>query len=199
MGADTGLSPGFDDPVKQCQGTFHAVLQALSRPGRVERLPSPEGVVPGLGAGSAAIALALVDFETPVWLDAGSSAAADYLRFHCGCVIVNDPMQSRFAFVKGFGALPALESFLFGTDEEPSNSATLIIEVDTLVTDGPLVLTGPGIEFEHHLGVSGFDAPRLAERLAMTALFPRGVDLFLTCDQNVVGIPRTTRITSIEG
>jgi alpha-D-ribose 1-methylphosphonate 5-triphosphate synthase subunit PhnH len=84
MTSTTELLPGFDDPVNQCQATFQALLQAMARPGRLYPVPAPACVVPGLGAGSAAIALTLVDFETSVWLDENCHQAAlrfDFRRF----------------------------------------------------------------------------------------------------------------------
>lgn len=197
MRTETGLLPGFDDPVYKCQAAFHALLQALSRPGRLLSLPAPEAVVPGLCAGSAAIALTLVDFETPVWLDKTSSQAADYLRFHCGCVIVDDPSLAQFAFARGMDSLPALSRLRLGTDEEPEDSTTLIVELEHLSTGGPWVLTGPGIEQEHRLSASELDGLRMAERATLAPLFPMGLDLFLTCDRQVAGISRTTRITRV--
>jgi alpha-D-ribose 1-methylphosphonate 5-triphosphate synthase subunit PhnH len=197
MNTATQLAPGFDDPVHQGQQAYRAVLDALARPGRIECLPGLPERVPGLGPASAAIALTLVDFETPVWLDAASAEAAAFLRFHCGCAIVDDPRRAHFAFARGFDNLPSLDSFALGSDDAPQDSTTLIVEVEDLFTDGPLVLSGPGIERQHRLGVAGFDTDRIAERVAMAELFPRGLDVFLTCGQRVAGLPRTTRIHSL--
>jgi alpha-D-ribose 1-methylphosphonate 5-triphosphate synthase subunit PhnH len=194
MNATTELLPGFDDPVHQCQATFQALLQALARPGRLYPIPAPACVVPGLGAGSAAIALTLVDFETSVWLDENCCQAADYLRFHCGCVIVNDPREAQFAFASGLASLPAFDRFRLGTDEEPEDSTTLIVELENLSTDGPWVLTGPGIEHEHRLCISGLEALWVQERAALATLFPIGLDLLLSSHQQVAGISRTTQI-----
>ncbi|MFO7747239.1 MAG: phosphonate C-P lyase system protein PhnH [Orrella sp.] len=85
MSNATELLPGFDEPVLQSQIAFKSLLEALARPGRLFTLPAPESAVPGLSAGSAAIALTLVDYETPVWLDGPYQLAAEYLQFHCGC------------------------------------------------------------------------------------------------------------------
>lgn len=197
MNTATPLAPGFDDPVHNSQQAFRAALDALARPGRIECLPGLPERVPGLGAASAAIALALVDFETTVWLDDASTTAAAFLRFHCGCAIVDEPHRANFAFAKGFDNLPSLDSFALGSDAAPQDSTTLIVEVEDLFSDGPLVLTGPGIERQHRLGVTGFDAGRIAERMALAELFPRGLDVFLTCGQRVSGLPRTSRITSL--
>lgn len=188
------LAPGFGDPVHHGQQTFRGLLDALSRPGRIRPLPAPMGKVHGLGPAATALALTLVDFESPVWLDEASQSAASFLRFHCGCAIVDDTRGASFAFARGFEALPELTRFALGTDLEPEISTTLVVEVDDLYEDGPLLLTGPGIERQHRIGASGFDAGRTAELAALHTLFPRGIDLFLTCAERVCGLPRTTRI-----
>lgn len=191
------LAPGFADPVHSSQQAFRLLIDALARPGRIQRLPAPPEKVAGLGPAAAAIALTLLDFETPVWLDKDSLEATHFLRFHCNCAIVGDARRARFAFAKGFDNLPSLDAFSLGTDIEPENATTLIVEVDDLYADGPLVLTGPGIERQHRLGVSGFDTDRIAERVALAELFPRGLDVFLTCGERVAGLPRTTRIHTL--
>lgn len=197
MSATAHLAQGFADPVHQGQQAFRALLEALARPGRIHRLPTLPEPVDGLGPAAAALALALLDFETPVWLDAHSRAAAGFMRFHCSCAIVDQPARASFAFINGFDALPALADFALGSDAEPEESTTLVIEVAELRNDGPLALTGPGIERQHRLGVGGLDAAHLDERAALHELFPRGLDLFLTCGDRVCGLPRTTRIHTL--
>ena len=192
--------PGFADPVHDSQRTFRAILDAMAHPGRIVALPVKVQTPRPLRCAATAVALTLFDHDTPVWLDttvAESGRATDHLRFHCGCAIVDDPRRAHFAFAKGFDNLPSLDSFSLGSDEAPEDSTTLIVEVEDLFTDGPLVLTGPGIERQHRLGVAGFDTDRIAERMALAELFPRGLDLFLTCGQRVAGLPRTTRIHSL--
>lgn len=191
------LLPGFNEPAQKSQTTFKALLEALARPGRLFTLPAPETVVPGLSPASAAIALTIIDFETPVWLDKSSQLAAEYIQFHCGCHIVDDPKQATFAFAISFDALPPLEHFKLGTDEEPEDSTTLVVGVASLANESSLALTGPGIENEHCLKAAGLTDPRIRERAALSPLFPRGLDFFLTCEHQVVGISRTTQIKTI--
>ncbi|TXN62799.1 phosphonate C-P lyase system protein PhnH, partial [Methylobacterium sp. WL6] len=81
------LARGFADPVHDAQGTFRTLMDALARPGRIGRLASdlypPAPLTPEL----AAVALALTDADTPVWLDAplaANPAVAAFLRFHTG-------------------------------------------------------------------------------------------------------------------
>src|SRR5690606_15895455 len=118
-------------------------------------------------------------------------------RFHCGCPVTHDPAAARFAFARGFDALPTLNAFNPGSELAPEDSTTLIVEVGDLYREGPLHLSGPGIERQHRLGATGLDATRLAQRAALAEGFSCGLDLFLTCGERIVGIPRTTRIHTL--
>ena len=64
------LPAGFADKVLSAQSTFRSVMDAMARPGSVQRR-SPRVGTPGpLMRGTAAIALTLFDHDTPIWLDA---------------------------------------------------------------------------------------------------------------------------------
>ncbi|MFC7474794.1 phosphonate C-P lyase system protein PhnH [Dankookia sp. GCM10030260] len=185
------LTPGFAEPVLDSQRCFRAVLEAMARPGRVQRLPGlPEPPAP-LGAAAAAVLLTLADADTPVWLDAGAAAEA-WLRFHAGAPVVAAPAEA--AFLLACGAPPALRDLAQGTEEEPHRSATLILQVDALEEGAGWRLTGPGIEQAHRLRVAGLPAEFAADWQANRALFPRGVDLVLCAGDRLAALPRTTSL-----
>lgn len=192
------LNAGFNDPVHDAQQVFRAVMMALAEPGRLQTIDRlPEAPRP-LSAAAAAVALALADHETALWLDAPLAASADvaaYLRFHTGARIVSDPTEAAFALVSEPSALPPLEHFAQGSAEYPDRSTTLILQLAELATGPAYTLSGPGIA-----GTTRFAAGPLptdfALRLARNrALFPCGVDLVLTAGREVVGLPRTTRLS----
>jgi len=185
------MAAGFAEPGDDAQRTFRAVLMALSEPGRVMQLPValPAGLPPGPAA--LGLLLALADGDTPLWLDGAAQAAAPYLRFHTGAPIVTRAAAAAFALI-GDGALcPALDAFDGGGEDYPDRSATLIIEVSHLAEGGPLILRGPGIADRRSLTVGGLP-PSFRDRWAANhALFPRGVDVLLTCDDRLAGLPRS--------
>lgn len=190
------LLAGLADPTLDSQRVFRAALHALSRPGRTVDLPDvlPDGAPAPLMPATAALALALFDYETPVWLDpeADRPAARDWLRFHCGCPLVADKGQARFAILAG--PLDALDGFAAGTDAYPDHSATLLVQVAGL-SDGPAHrLTGPGIELEEIISIKGLPADFAALWERNRGLFPRGIDLFLADGARLIGLPRTTRV-----
>jgi alpha-D-ribose 1-methylphosphonate 5-triphosphate synthase subunit PhnH len=191
------LPAGFADKVISAQSTFRSVMDAMARPGSVQRIASGTGAPVTMMHGTAALALTLFDHDTPIWLDPVMSAtpdAAKWLKFHTSAPIVSDTSVSAFALIADPSALPALEGFAFGTPEYPDRSTTLILQVDSL-TDGPaLELRGPGIDGSATLRAA-IKPTDLFERLSINAtLFPRGIDVVLVAGDAIAAIPRTTRL-----
>jgi len=193
------LPPGFADKVLSAQSTFRSVMDAMARPGSVQRIVPTAGAPDTMMRGTAAIALTLFDHDTPLWLDprmAESPAVVKWLKFHTGAPVVQDSSVASFALISDGGALPQLEGFALGTSEYPDRSTTLILQVDSLDAGRSFELRGPGIDGVAMLNASvkPFD---LFERLHVNeALFPRGIDVVLVADDALVAIPRTTRIVS---
>lgn len=195
----TPLSPGFADPVREAQGCFRALLEATARPGTLARLPLA-APPPPLPAAMAALALTLIDADTPVWLDgaAASAAAQAWLRFHCGCRIVPEPEQAGFALCVGPVPMEVLARLPAGTDEYPDRGATAVIAVAGFGRGTPLRLAGPGIAGEAALRVDGLPAGFVAARAANNRLFPRGIDHVLVAGDAAVSLPRSTVIAQGE-
>jgi alpha-D-ribose 1-methylphosphonate 5-triphosphate synthase subunit PhnH len=187
------VAPGLADPVFDGQRVFRAVLDAMARPGRLARVEI--GLTPPapLDPATAAVILTLADYDAPVWLDgdARTEAVAAWLRFHCGCPIVDDPRRAAFAVCIG---APELTRFNAGTDEFPEASTTVVAQVADLAAGGPLALSGPGIRDAHRVAVTGLPDGFWVERRAVNADFPRGVDVILACGRHLCGLPRTTRV-----
>jgi alpha-D-ribose 1-methylphosphonate 5-triphosphate synthase subunit PhnH len=194
------LSPGFADPVRDAQACFRALLEATARPGTLARLTCP-APPPPLPEAMAAAALTLIDADTPVWLDAvaASPSACAWLRFHCGCRIVAEPENAAFALVAGPAHLDTLARLPAGTDEYPDRGATAIIAVTGFGAGEALRLSGPGIAGHAVLAVDGLPEGFIAARAANHALFPRGIDHVLVVGAAAVSLPRSTRITAMEG
>jgi alpha-D-ribose 1-methylphosphonate 5-triphosphate synthase subunit PhnH len=187
---------GFADPVRDAQAVFRAVLAAMARPGRIVDVPGPVAVPSPLDPAAAAVCLALVDLDTPLWLEAtcARTEVVEYLRFHCGARPVAAPGQARFAVVADASSLATLAPFDPGTDESPERSATVIVQIATLATGRGRRLTGPGIDGETRLDVRGLPAPFWTAVRENHARFPRGVDLILSAGTTLAALPRTTRV-----
>jgi alpha-D-ribose 1-methylphosphonate 5-triphosphate synthase subunit PhnH len=196
------LPAGFADKVLSAQSTFRSVMDAMARPGSVQRIVSSAGTPAALMRGTAAIALTLLDHDTPVWLDPLLTATSDvtnWLKFHTGAPVIADSSICSFALVGDAKTLPALDWFSFGTNEYPDRSTTLILQVESLMQGLSIELRGPGIDGTAVLQAA-IQPPDLFERLAINAvLFPRGIDVVLVHDDSIVAIPRTTRLAAKGG
>jgi alpha-D-ribose 1-methylphosphonate 5-triphosphate synthase subunit PhnH len=193
------LPAGFADKVLSAQSTFRSVMDAMARPGSVQRIVAAAGTPAAMMRGTAAIALTLFDHDTPVWLDplmSETSDVAKWLKFHTSAPVVGDSSICSFAVIGDAAALPALDRFSFGSNEYPDRSTTLILQVESLTQGPSLELCGPGIDGAAVLQAA-IQPPDLFERLAINAaLFPRGIDVVLVADDAIVAIPRTTRLVA---
>jgi alpha-D-ribose 1-methylphosphonate 5-triphosphate synthase subunit PhnH len=198
------LGRGFAQPVHDAQQVFRAVLEAMSRPGRVQTLPAKvqQGLEPpGLGRVTTAVLLTLLDAETRAWLHPSlrSDAASAYLQFHTGVMHVDEAPRAHFAVVEADHATPALwRELACGSDAVPQEGATLIVEVPSLEQGPALALRGPGVETVQTLRVGGLHAGFWQARAHLEAAFPLGIELILTCGDRLAALPRSTRV-SMEG
>lgn len=188
------ITPGFMSPVES-QRTFRAVLDAMSRPGRI--VPAGENLSPPapIRAAFGAVCLTLLDFETPIWIDPrDESAVLEWIRFHCGAPLAASSHEAAFALITHPGALCPLNRFHPGEEERPERSATVLVQVAGLGNESGLTLIGPGIEDTARLSVDGLPSSFRVERIAMEALFPLGLDIIFAADRTMAALPRTTRI-----
>ncbi|MEC7762948.1 MAG: phosphonate C-P lyase system protein PhnH [Pseudomonadota bacterium] len=184
---DDALSGDFADAPREAARAFRAVLDAMARPGRIVDIVGGAAPAP-ISPAAATLMLTLCDAETPLYLAPGYDGAAirQWIAFHIGAPIVA-PGQAMFA-LGSWGSLAPQTDFPIGTPEYPDRSATLIVEVEALTTEGAR-LTGPGIETEAHLSLpeTGFFARN-------AALFPLGVDCVFTFGSRLAALPRSTRV-----
>jgi len=188
------LAPAFPEPVLTSQAVFRALMEAFARPGEVRALPHGRPVPPPLSVTAAAVLQALLDFETPVWLDDALRevpAVAEWVRFHTGARVTADPRQAAFAVSADPQRVPQFQTFSLGSDEYPDRSTTLVLQIAGFGRGERLSLSGPGIAERASLSAEPLPAD-LADRLAANrALFPRGVDLILVGPDSVAALPRS--------
>jgi alpha-D-ribose 1-methylphosphonate 5-triphosphate synthase subunit PhnH len=191
------LPAGFADKVLSAQSTFRAVMDAMARPGSIQRITAAAGMPYPMMPGMAAVALTLFDHDTPIWLDHAMAATPDvakWLKFHTSAPVITDSSVASFALIGDPKNLLPFERFALGSSEYPDRSTTLILQVESLAQGPAVKLSGPGIDGSTTLRAA-IAPDDLLERLAANAtLFPRGVDLVLVHDDTIVAIPRTTRL-----
>jgi alpha-D-ribose 1-methylphosphonate 5-triphosphate synthase subunit PhnH len=187
---------GFlQEPVVSAQN-FRFVLNALSRPGTLQTLPQtidPPSPLPGVAA---SVAVTLCDYQSPVWLSASlnTSDVRKFLRFQTGAPIVTDKPASSFAFMTVAEACNDLDGFALGTHEYPDRSTTLVVQCDGFKSEMTVEFSGPGLKEATTISVAGATETFWRALQKNSRRFPLGWDvLFVTPDQ-VMGLPRSTRI-----
>jgi alpha-D-ribose 1-methylphosphonate 5-triphosphate synthase subunit PhnH len=191
------LVPGFSDPVLASQAVFRTVMEAMARPGQIAKIDLVIAPPAPLGIAAAALALTLLDFETPVWLDPTLAAApdvGDWLKFHTGAPRAADPAAAAFALIAEPAVISGFDAFSLGSVEYPDGSTTLILEVETLTEGQAFLLSGPGIKGSRSLAAAPLPADFAARMAENRARFPRGVDLVLTCGRRLAALPRSIHL-----
>ncbi|HEY9279277.1 MAG TPA: phosphonate C-P lyase system protein PhnH [Eoetvoesiella sp.] len=185
------LEPAFLEPVRATQETFRVVLDALSEPGLIRMVPEAPAL-DVLDPATYALCLTLLDSDTPVWLAPAfdTSVTRENLAFHCACPVVARREEAKFALLDG-GQLQDLSMFDTGTDRDPDQSCTLLIQLPGFEQGSLVTLAGPGIERERSLRLPvdiGF-----WEQRKQCIAFPKGLDVFFTSGHSLIGLPRSTR------
>jgi len=183
----TALEGGFQDAPRDASFAFRALMTAMARPGKIEKIT---GAVPppALSTAAGTLLITLADGDTPLYL-AGAADTAEvrqWLAFHTGAPIVG-PSHATFAVGSWDDLLP-LSAYPIGTPEYPDRSTTLIVECDDLLAEGA-ELAGPGIKETEELSL-----PEIEAFQQNNALFPLGLDFYFTSGDRVAGLPRSTRI-----
>jgi alpha-D-ribose 1-methylphosphonate 5-triphosphate synthase subunit PhnH len=184
----------FADPVFDSQRTFRELLQAMARPAVPRRLPvlpsSPAPITPA----AMAIALTLCDATTSVWLQQPDDEVVRHLRFHAGLRLLEQPADADFALISDAASMPALDAYASGDPRYPDRSATLIVQADGFRIGDGMRFAGPGIRDSETLAIDGLPAGFWQQRAALAAQLPLGIDLFFVAGQQVLALPRTTRL-----
>jgi alpha-D-ribose 1-methylphosphonate 5-triphosphate synthase subunit PhnH len=191
------LAPAFDDPALASQAVFRIVMEVIARPGLSRLLPSKLAVPLPLSTTAAAVALTLLDYETPFWLDPNLTAAgevAPWFKFHTGAPLTADSARAAFAFISDPAAMPHFETFSPGSLEYPDRSTTLVVQVASFDHGDALELSGPGIAGTRTFSAAPLPPDFRARLIANREMFPRGVDLILVSEDAVAALPRSIRI-----
>lgn len=195
---DTVLDGGFTAPVLQSQTVFRAAMDALANPGTAQNLVASRSMASHWGAELVSIVLTLSDHDTPIWLSprlATDASVREFINFHTGAPIVTDMAKAVFAFAAHVDELPPIGQFNLGTQEYPDRSTTIVLAVEGLSGGDALTTVGPGIKDHGHIAPVGLPADFIDQWAVNRELFPRGIDLLLVADGQVMGLPRSTRIS----
>lgn len=167
------------------QAAFRQIMNCFAYPGRVGVLETEaEHALPLLLA-------TLVDREVSL-ADPQALLDEDEQR-RLGAHLAS-PEKAQFVIYAGQcppDFVPAL-----GSLENPEQGATLILIAESLATGASLHLTGPGIPDKAAVSIQGVDPAWWQKRERWNSGFPMGVDMIVVAGRQVLGLPRTTRLTA---
>ena len=173
------------------QAVFRQLLDAYSRPGALHDLSPWINTLPALRV----VLATLMDQETSLADPHGLIAATDWPLLQ----VRRDQAESANTVVADGHCAPDFEPAL-GSLDRPEFGASLLLLVDTLGS-GPqsLRISGPGVDGERTLLLTGLHPDWLHRRESWVASFPLGVDLLLVDAHRIVALPRTSRVMNQTG
>jgi alpha-D-ribose 1-methylphosphonate 5-triphosphate synthase subunit PhnH len=179
------MHPVYTPEEAHTRQTFLALMWAFSYPGRVHDLP--------IGDAFTAIADTLLDLETSYYTPNGDLALA--LSRTGARALPPDRAAYHFYPTLDYAMLPTVKSASIGTLMYPDQSATLIIGC-RLGVGQTFLLEGPGIPkgTQQAIQVEGIPAEFWQLRSAANR-YPRGWDIYLVSDAQIIGLPRTTQLS----
>lgn len=176
------------------QRAFRALLDAMSRPGRICGLP-PGRDEDGDWSGLLTIARTLLDHEVTFHAATAGDAIAEQIRRRTGSR--SQPLASAdYVFADADHAVRAVRDAREGALEEPERTATIVVRCHEVgAGDLALMLTGPGIDGDATLRLADVSVAAIEAREARNWPYPGGPDLvFVDGRGRVACIPRSTAI-----
>jgi len=194
------LEGGFSNPVLDAQSVFRALMNAMARPCNIARIDVGLAPPAPLHSAAGAVASALIDGDTPYWLDSAldDEALRSWLAFHTGGRPAASMPQAAFALVGEPSSMPPFERFAQGSQEYPDRSATLVLQLEALEGGASLTFAGPGIKDRAMIAPRGLPVDFAAQWNANRKRFPCGVDLILTASDALACLPRSARLIAAE-
>ncbi|MBW9263030.1 MAG: phosphonate C-P lyase system protein PhnH [Candidatus Thiodiazotropha sp. (ex. Lucinisca nassula)] len=168
------------------QQNYRLLLEAMSRPGSVHSIKGLNTTSNSLLAVLSALLDSSVRFcDTSDLLETTDIALLQAIQ--------TLPEEADYLLCSGID-VPDFQPRL-GTLASPEQSATLLVHVAALQAgDLQLHLTGPGIKQNRNCNIQGLDPDWLVKRESWVCGFPMGVDLILLDQQQLMALPRTTRV-----
>lgn len=163
----------------QANAAFEALLDATSRPGSIHSLPD---------VGFSSVITALIDRECTAQAT-DPLVMAELMRTGARAGAVPD---CDHVFCSADEAVEIAAQAQLGSDLYPDDGATLVVRAK-LGEGACLRLTGPGIDGQLKIQIDGLPENFWSVRDARIR-YPMGFDLLFVDQQNVVAIPRSTKV-----
>ncbi|AXF55910.1 phosphonate C-P lyase system protein PhnH [Salicibibacter kimchii] len=188
--------------MEQDQSVFRSLLAAMANPGTIHRIqhyhaPNQKYFTSKIYIN---IAHALLDQEVSYYVHDNLELSKAIARstFSKEASIEN----AEYLFFQGITDANIIESLegtiQIGKLSSPEKGAMIFLDIDAFQSNG-MIWTGPGIEQNVEIGISGLEQQWLDLRQELNQEYPLGVDmLFFTSAGDICALPRTTRIQQVE-
>jgi len=189
------------DVVHDTQKGFRTILNCMSRPGKIENVRElTEKVTLEMEGFPATFvtALTLLDREATFSIIGGNTLQMEELFTAYTMATKESVQKADYVFVTKQASkeqiLSTYQQVKIGTLENPQESATIILESESLGVSGNLLLTGPGIKRIEEVSIAGYEQ-WIEERQKVNREYPLGIDMILLDGKaDVMCLPRTTVI-----
>jgi alpha-D-ribose 1-methylphosphonate 5-triphosphate synthase subunit PhnH len=199
------------DEIFDGQKHYRTLLDCTARPGSIGQLDDVLlDAPPHYNHATALIVLGLFGGDTTYYLGHDDQRSAQQLDAECDFIRLNTgaksvpASQADFLLLFKSNLLEKLNDVRVGSLPFPDMGATAVVQVEG-ISPAPmpgslrLKLTGPGIESETVVFVTGAPESFFEKRRELNAEFPMGLDVFLTCyslsaGSCILALPRTTRV-----
>jgi alpha-D-ribose 1-methylphosphonate 5-triphosphate synthase subunit PhnH len=169
--------------------TFRVILQGMSHPGKVFPLPG----LPGEESAAVEILGCLMDNEVSFAVIGDKDMETGIAR-HTDSRPVSAE-DADYIVAQNGTTCGKLADFKRGSLEYPDTGATILYLVEALSEATGVLLSGPGVNGNVSLRITGLDPRELQLLRQVNSEFPLGVDaIFLDQSGNIACIPRSSRI-----
>jgi alpha-D-ribose 1-methylphosphonate 5-triphosphate synthase subunit PhnH len=201
--------PGFDE-VFDSQRCFRLLLEAMSRPGTVCRLPSLEYAHTPSGLNPYVLTVLKTLCDNRVRISALVDAqpdgeATEYLRVNTMTPAAGVE-EADYVVFEGSHYSAQFEAVSAGSFEFPETSATALLQVQRIGTPEnglggretiSLLARGPGIADSNELCFAGLAPEYIETRNSKCEEYPVGLDVFLLDNEgSLAAYPRSTRLVA---
>jgi len=193
------------DVVHDLQEVYRQVLQTMSRPGHIENIReiTKKNTI-SAPCYSSTIILAMTLLDAEVSFHVVGKKALELAKHIAELTLAQQKtaQDADYLFITSDAQEETIKNVILqtkaGTLLNPQASATIILETKQITNEGSLCLSGPGIEDTESLYIAGAHA-WLEERDVVNKEYPLGIDfIFVDEEDNVVSLPRTTKIENRE-
>lgn len=191
----------YFDEVFDTQTAFRSIMQALARPGQLQKLDAMKKLNPPkpLNAATACIGLTLMSQDSLFHVEEQQfPQGKEYFSVNTSARFC-EISEAAFLYIQGQDSTATIAKAHTGLLEYPETSATVIIDVMAM-SEEPMAdalalnMQGPGVLDEKTVFIKGINPEILGMIQAKNGEYPLGIDVFMTDKKNqVLGIPRTNQ------